>query len=93
MEKRVFLAIFLSFIVLVVYQSYFAPKTPVPQTPPAGVSASGRVRCGFGVPKRAPPSVGIRPVECDQAVNTRAPVKGGCPAREPGPEARITSPA
>jgi YidC/Oxa1 family membrane protein insertase len=35
MEKRVFLAIFLSFIVLVVYQSYFAPKPPVPQTLPA----------------------------------------------------------
>jgi len=32
MEKRVFLAIFLSFIVLVVYQSYFAPQQPAPQT-------------------------------------------------------------
>ena len=32
MEKRVFLAIFLSFIVLVVYQSYFAPQQPPPQT-------------------------------------------------------------
>ena len=32
MEKRVFLAIFLSFIVLVVYQSYFAPQPPTPQT-------------------------------------------------------------
>ena len=36
MEKRVFLAIFLSFIVLVVYQAYFVPQTPVPQTVPAG---------------------------------------------------------
>ena len=38
MEKRVFLAIFLSFIVLVVYQSYFAPQPPVPQTSPATAS-------------------------------------------------------
>jgi YidC/Oxa1 family membrane protein insertase len=34
MEKRVFLAIFLSFIVLVIYQSYFAPQPPLPQTSP-----------------------------------------------------------
>jgi len=38
MEKRVFLAIFLSFIVLVVYQSYFAPQPPAP--PPATTSAA-----------------------------------------------------
>jgi hypothetical protein len=30
MEKRVFLAIFLSFVVLAVYQSVFAPRTPAP---------------------------------------------------------------
>jgi YidC/Oxa1 family membrane protein insertase len=37
MEKRVFLAIFLSFIVLAVYQSYFAPPPiePVPPQPAA----------------------------------------------------------
>ena len=40
MEKRVFLAIFLSFIVLVVYQSYFAPQPPVPQTPTATAQPS-----------------------------------------------------
>ena len=33
MEKRVFLAIFLSFIILALYQSYFAP--PPPAVPPA----------------------------------------------------------
>jgi len=38
MEKRVFLAIFLSFIVLVVYQSYFAPQQPTPQTSPASTA-------------------------------------------------------
>ena len=30
MEKRVFLAIFLSFLVLAAYQAYFAPATPPP---------------------------------------------------------------
>ncbi len=38
MEKRVFLAIFLCFAVLAVYQAYFAPKPP--DQPPAGTEAS-----------------------------------------------------
>ena len=42
MEKRVFLAIFLSFVVLAVYQAYFAPK-PAPRTETAA-SASRRPR-------------------------------------------------
>ncbi len=40
MEKRVFLAIFLSFIVLVVYQTQFAPKPPV--EPPSATPAAGQ---------------------------------------------------
>ena len=39
MEKRVFLAIFLSFVVLAVYQSYFAP-------PAAGASTGDRASAG-----------------------------------------------
>jgi YidC/Oxa1 family membrane protein insertase len=38
MEKRDFLAIFLSFVVLAVYQAYFAPPTP-PQTASASAAA------------------------------------------------------
>ena len=40
MEKRVFLAIFLSFAILVLYQAYFAPPPPKPQTPPAASTAT-----------------------------------------------------
>ena len=38
MEKRVFLAIFLSFLVLVIYETQFAPKPAV--VPPAATTAS-----------------------------------------------------
>jgi YidC/Oxa1 family membrane protein insertase len=69
MEKRVFLAIFLSFIVLAVYQSYFAPPPPLPAevAPPAGTPAPS------GVPGavQAPPG----PVE--------APAPSGPPAAAP----------
>ena len=40
MEKRVFLAIFLSFAVLAVYQTYFVPKPPPGTNPAAASSAS-----------------------------------------------------
>ena len=43
MERRVFLAIFLSFLVLVVYQTWFAPPPPPPQAAqqtPAGATAA-----------------------------------------------------
>jgi YidC/Oxa1 family membrane protein insertase len=40
MEKRVFLAIFLSFVVLVVYQAYFAPPPTVPPGKSRGSGAS-----------------------------------------------------
>ena len=43
MEKRVFLAIFLCFAVLAVYQAYFAPKPvePTPTSTPAEATAGG----------------------------------------------------
>ena len=43
MEKRVFLAIFLSFIVLVIYQAQFAPPPPQPpaQSPAAAATGGG----------------------------------------------------
>jgi YidC/Oxa1 family membrane protein insertase len=41
MEKRVFAAIFLSFLVLVVYQNYFAPPVPAPAATPAPTPLPG----------------------------------------------------
>jgi YidC/Oxa1 family membrane protein insertase len=41
MEKRVFLAIFLSFVVLAIYQSVFAPPPPVPATSSPSTAGSG----------------------------------------------------
>jgi len=47
MEKRVFLAILLSLVVLVAYQTYFAPPPPpVPVAPPAGAPAAGTATPG-----------------------------------------------
>src|SRR5262245_27669031 len=44
MEKRIFLAIFLSFVVLAGYQAFFAPPVPVPSpaspAPPTETQAS-----------------------------------------------------
>jgi YidC/Oxa1 family membrane protein insertase len=48
MEKRVFLAIFLSFVVLAFYQAYLVPPPPVPIDPPAPA--------GVEAPPPAPPS-------------------------------------
>jgi YidC/Oxa1 family membrane protein insertase len=40
MEKRVFLAIFLSFVVLAIYQAYFAPPPPKPGATTAATTAT-----------------------------------------------------
>ena len=68
MEKRVFLAIFLSFAVLVVYQAYFAPPTPTPQeksaasaTAPAASTASGTTSGPAAVPPSAPGETNAAP--------------------------------
>jgi YidC/Oxa1 family membrane protein insertase len=65
MEKRVFLAIFLSFGVLALYQAYFAPPVPAPQqaaqvatpppaTPPA--STAPAASAGASAPTAAAPT-------------------------------------
>jgi YidC/Oxa1 family membrane protein insertase len=74
MERRVLLAISLSFLVLFVYQSYFAPPPPAPAGPQAG-STSG-----------APSSIGTgssaQPTAATSAVSSAAalPVEEGEPS-------------
>jgi YidC/Oxa1 family membrane protein insertase len=75
MEKRVFLAIFLSFLVLVIYQTQFAPK-PVPQdgaqtaatpspTEPASPQAAAESTAGAQPPQ--PPVSSATPLVADAA--------------------------
>jgi YidC/Oxa1 family membrane protein insertase len=85
MEKRVFLAIFLSFLVLALYQSYFAP--PVPPVPPdpqvADALAPG---AAAGEPQAGAPPVDLAtgepaaPAAADPQMP--APVVGGGEARD-----------
>jgi len=59
MEKRVFLAIFLSFIVLVIYQSYFAPPPPAPvamSTPASTVPLTPGAPAATGTPVASTPA-------------------------------------
>jgi YidC/Oxa1 family membrane protein insertase len=46
MEKRVFLAIFLSFVVLAIYQAYFAPPPPKPGTTTAATATTATAAAG-----------------------------------------------
>jgi len=72
MEKRVFLAIFLSFIVLVVYQSYFAPKPPVPQASPTGAAAPAVTPGSPTVtPAASPTPVAVAAAPAEAAENAR----------------------
>lgn len=80
MEKRVFLAIFLCFAVLAVYQYYFAPK-PLDQPPPAtGASAPATTPAAAtptpnGTPAPAPapaqgePQASAKPIVADTAAH------------------------
>jgi YidC/Oxa1 family membrane protein insertase len=63
MEKRVFLAIFLSFVVLALYQSYFAPK-PAPRPAPS-TAAPGTAPAPAGAPPApvAPVAPAPAPIE------------------------------
>lgn len=70
MERRVLLAISLSFLVLFVYQSYFAPPAPAPATQPAG--AGGTPSAGAPLtpaPGSAPAAAPVQPA----AVSPPAP--------------------
>ena len=61
MEKRVFLAIFLSFVVLALYQSYFAPK-PVPRSETAAAPGAGGAPGGAPAPAPVVPAPTAPPV-------------------------------
>ena len=64
MEKRVFAAIFLSFVVLVIYQNYFVPPVP----PPSATPVASQVPPGapsVAVPPGQPQAAGQAPVGAD----------------------------
>jgi len=85
MEKRVFLAIFLSFVVLALYQAYFAPK---PVEPQPGVPAAGARAAPGATPGSAPasgqPAAGTVPAPANAAAAAPAPIA----AAPPNPAAR-----
>jgi YidC/Oxa1 family membrane protein insertase len=66
MEKRVFLAIFLSFVVLAIYQSLFAPPPP---PPPAGTRTEPAQQ-GAGTVGGGPPAAGEPPAPPQTATST-----------------------
>ena len=74
MEKRVFLAIFLCFVVLVIYQAYFVPPTPTrpPETPKPQVVApqvdqSTRPADPAAAPPETPAPPAAQPLVADAA--------------------------
>ena len=77
MEKRVFLAIFLSFAVLAIYQTYFAPPPP-PQVkqaaPPAPPATPAATPAGAGAASSPPAPAAAAPAA--------APVVGDSAARD-----------
>ena len=76
MEKRVFLAIFLSFIVLAVYQTYFAPPPVDPVVPAAGTTSTTAATPG-------PAGVSPAPVEANPpAAAEAAPIVADTEARD-----------
>lgn len=82
MEKRVFLAIFLSFLILAVYQAYFAPPPPHPPagtTAPAGAPAETKA----GAPPSTTPSKPATPPATSPATPPATPQ----PAAQAAPEA------
>lgn len=74
MEKRVFLAIFLSFIVLAVYQSYFAPPPTAPVADSAQAPATAAVPAPAAGPATAatPPPVESAPAAAVRIGDTEA---------------------
>jgi YidC/Oxa1 family membrane protein insertase len=72
MEKRVFLAIFLSFVVLAIYQAYFAPPPPKPSEKTAATTSASTT-----TPAAAPASgtsTSAQPAPTPSAASPAAPV-------------------
>jgi YidC/Oxa1 family membrane protein insertase len=64
MERRVFIAIILSFLVLFMYQSMFVPPTPPPARPAAGAASAPSTGAPAGsATTSAPPSTPPAPAE------------------------------
>ena len=59
MEKRVFIAVLLSFLILAAYQMYFAPKTPETAAPAATPTATA--------PATTPPGAPVAPAAAPPA--------------------------
>ena len=78
MEKRVFLAIFLSFLILAAYQAYFVPSTPSPA--PAGAqstaapSTTPAAQAPGQVPAPTPAGVATVPAAPPPAAKPAAPL-------------------
>jgi YidC/Oxa1 family membrane protein insertase len=75
MEKRVFLAIFLSFVVLAIYQAYFAPPPPKPGTEAAAAATTA---------KATPDKAGVSPAS-GPAAATASPTTPAESAVAPAP--------
>jgi YidC/Oxa1 family membrane protein insertase len=72
MEKRVFLAIFLSFVVLAIYQAYFAPPAPKPGAKTAAAATTSAAAPGAVAPAPASTSAAAASTPATPAV-TPAP--------------------
>jgi len=75
MERRVFIAIGLSFLVLYMYQAYFSPPPPVQSARPAASSGAA--------PTTTPPSTSTKEAE------PSAPTPASAPPAAPQPEALV----
>ena len=77
MEKRVFLAIFLSFAILAVYQTYVVPPPATVTPPPATTTATP-----VGTPQANPPAIATPGAPAATPAPAPAPLVGDTTARE-----------
>ncbi len=75
MERRVLLAIFLSFLVLYAYQALFVPATPAPSTAPPGTADASAAA-------QKPAPAAAEPTATQPATPTAPPVVGASEERE-----------